>query len=313
MVYDLKGVLIGNDETALGAAVGYTAACAEVDIVAKHNGSRRALSVERNGFEIAYRAAFGIHRRAAQIAALGGEINLAAVNGDAAARIAAACKLNRGNGLNFLVFRIGLFEHEQRACATGSVFAVVGGYDHIASDLGCACPVEAALNGVAPQELSGCGIDADEVCILCLAVPEAGVRLTVGAENGRKRLTGQLVAYAPLALKRFCVEGLERAFAERRDYLVAVNNGRSIAVARGGAHLSTCDDLAVFKAELIYGRSDHDDNAVVGNSRNAGSVHPVRAKLICPLEHGVRRICRCLCGHGVGKRCSAGHNKAQHH
>ena len=184
MVYDLKGVLIGNDEAARGAAVGYAAACAEVDIVAKHNGSRRALSVERNGFKVADRAAFGTYRRTAQIAALGGEIHLAAVNGDAAARIAAACKLDGGNGLNLLVFRIGLFEHKQRACALGSVFAVVGGYHDIVSNLGCACPVEAALNGVAPQELSGCGIDADEVCVLCLAVPEAGVCLAVGAENG---------------------------------------------------------------------------------------------------------------------------------
>ena len=179
-------------------------------------------------------------------------------------------------------------EDQQRgAVGVVTACAVIGADDgKLVGDVG-ARPVEAARSGVSPAGVLDLGsggvifvngIDAGEVGVSVLAVPEACVDVAVLVGDGAVGLTAQLVGVDPQGFQRLGIECLNFAAGQaNEDHAVAISHGDD-GVAGLINHGAFGHRLAGHAVETADGASgvgvdvaiDHDGRT--GGSRPAGAV-----------------------------------------
>ncbi len=186
------------------------------------------------------------------------------------------------------------------AVAGIAALAIVRADDQRIADNHAAGPVAAAGNGLAPHQAAVLNVHADDVGVLRLTVPEAGVDLAVGIGDRRKGLASQRIFEDPHGFQGIHIERFEHAAAQRADdQALRVDRGR-VAVAGGSAHGAGLQDLAGLQVQLVKHRAAHDDQGVIRDDLHAGSRGPAGAQLGRPLQHGG-------IGGGGGRRVGDGH------
>ena len=288
----LQGIRIGHDEVAAAAGADHNAAAAaKVDLIAVNHGSAGALVGLLGSLQVGQLAGGGVHLGGAQVAIFGGEVDTALgfAVGHGGALVTAAGEGQVGNdGAVILVHAVHM------GVAGIAAGAVVGAHDHSVTQDNGTGPVEAAGDGLVPDQAAVGHINTDVVGILIFAVPEAGVNAAVGVSNGRKRLAAQGILINPDGFQSFGVKGLDGAAGQgAEDQTVSIGAGGVAEVGRG-RHGGLLQNLARLQIQLIQGGAGHNDQGVVHDDLHAGVGAPTGAKLFGPLQNGGLGACGSL-------------------
>ena len=239
----------------------------------------------------------------AQNAALGGEEHAVGLGimGNIGANVAADTLV----GVELLA---GEAVEDQQRGAVGVVTAcaVIGADDgKLVGDVG-ARPVEAARSGVSPAGVLDLGsggvifvngIDAGEVGVSGLAVPEARVDVAVLVGDGAVGLSAQLVGVDPQGFQGLGIECLNFAAGQaNEDHAVAISHGDD-GVAGLINHGAFGHDLAGHAVETADGASGVGVDVAIDHDGRTGGSRPAGAVLHSPQK---LRVLRSVGGLGVG-------------
>ena len=239
----------------------------------------------------------------AQNAALGGEEHPVGfgVMGNVGAQVAADTLV----GVELLA---GEAVEDQQRGAVGVVTAcaVIGADDgKLVGDVG-ARPVEAARSGVSPAGVLDLGsggvifvngIDAGEVGVSVLAVPEACVDVAVLVGDGAVGLSAQLVGVDPQGFQGLGIECLNFAAGQaNEDHAVAIGHGDD-GVAGLINHGAFGHDLTGHAVETADGASGVGVDVAIDHDGRTGGGRPAGAVLHSPQK---LRVLRSVGGLGVG-------------
>ena len=283
-IQTLQSVGIGHDEVAGAVAVGDDAAAGtEEHLISVYHRGGGGLGGHLAALQVGQGAGGGVHRGGGDVTVLGGEIHPALFG---AVRHRGALVAHAGEGEIGDHIARGLIQGQQVGIADKAVGTVVGTHDDGIAHHGGACPVKAAGDGLFPHKTAVGGIDADEVGVLGLAVPKAGVQIAVGVGDGGVVLALQLVGEHPPGLQSPGVKGLDLAAGQGAENSSVRIGGGDDHIAAAGGHGGLAQQITGLQIHLFQGGHIHKNEGVVGDDKGAGAVLPAAAEGFRPFFHG---------------------------
>ena len=283
-VQAIEGVGIGHNDVAVAVAACHNAAAgAEDHKVTVHHGGGGSLKGNLAALQIGQGAALGIHCHGGNVAVFGGEIGSALLSavGNGGALVAHAGKGDVGNDIAVLSV-----QSEEVGIAVIAACAVIATHDHSIAHHGGAGPVEAAGDGLLPNQRTIGGLDAHKVSVTGLALPVAGIQIAVGIGDGAVVLAAQLVGEGPLGLQRLGVKGLHLAAGDGAvDHAIGIG-GRHDGIAAAVKHGGFLDKRTGLQIHFFQRIAGHEYQRIVGNDKAAGGGRPTAAVFLDPLFSG---------------------------